>query len=354
VNAASDLFVGQADGTMHILEFNPTGALINTFAPTPDARGTDWIDLASDQCTMFYTSEGKLIKRFNVCTNTQLANFNLVALPNDAAFANKIRANHEVLVVSSNDVTTPSASEVTRLDAAGNQIHHYLASSIEPGNASPFLFALTLDRDGKSFWTSDLNTNDVFKVDIATGSVITQFNAATSCVSCGVPSAVSALAMKGQIQVSNPPPVCTKATASAPNLWPPNHKFVTENVVGVTDASASFTINIDGIKQDEPVFGEGSGNTCPDGKGVGTPTALVLAERDGEGDGRVYHIAFTATDSNGNSCSGSVQVCVPHDQGAGSEGYVRSRDHQGHVGSCVDEGPLFDSTVCPSGHDHGE
>jgi outer membrane protein assembly factor BamB len=341
VNALSDVFVGEASITHDLLEFDPTGVLINTFAPTPGSDGTDLIDLAADQCTMFYTSEDTVLRRFNVCTNLQLPDFNLLPLPGTQAYANKIRANGEVVVA---DMT-----EVTRLDAAGNQIDHYSASSIEPGNTFPFLFALSLDRDGKSFWVGDFLTDDVFKVDIASGTVITQFNAAADCNNCGVPNAVSGLAMKGEIQVSNPPPVCTGATASAPNLSPPNHKFVTENVLGVTDVSGPFTINIDGIRQDEQVFGEGSGNTCPDGKGVGTHTAMVLAERDGRGDGRVYHIAFTATDNNGNTCQGNVKVCVPHDQG--HEGDIRGRSNSESGSTCVDEGALFDSTVCPP-HGH--
>jgi hypothetical protein len=79
--------------------------------------------------------------------------------------------------------------------------------------------------------------------------------------------------------------------------------------------------------------GSGSGNTCPDGKGVGSSTASIRAERDGNGDGRVYHIGFTATDEDEQSCSGEVLVCVPHDRGDRME--------------CVDEGPLYDSTKCP-------
>ena len=319
VNSASALFAGQTNGTHHLLEFDPTGALVDTFELAPENCCVDLIDLSSDQCTMFYTSEGVLIKRYSVCTHLQLPDFNLLPLPSSQAFANKIRANHEVLVADT--------SEVTRLDGAGNQIRHYLASRIEPGDASPFLFALSLDRDGRSFWTADFLTSDVFKVDLATGNVITHFNAVTDCNGCGVPSAVSGLAMKGEIQVSNPPPVCTSATASAPKLWPADQRFVTENVLGVTDVSAAFTINIDGIRQDEPVKGDG---TCPDGKGVGTNTAKVRSERRRRGNGRVYHIAFTANDINGNSCTGNVPVCVPHAQG----------------GTCVDDGSLFDSTNC--------
>ena len=43
--------------------------------------GDDWIDLSSDQCTFYYTSERTDIMRYNMCTNTQLPNFNVAPLP---------------------------------------------------------------------------------------------------------------------------------------------------------------------------------------------------------------------------------------------------------------------------------
>jgi hypothetical protein len=46
----------------------------------------------------------------------------------------------------------------------------------------------------------------------------------------------------------------------------------------------------------------------------------------------MYSIGFTAMDDGGEECSGAVAVCVPHDRG-GSD-------------TCVDQGPLFDSTDC--------
>jgi hypothetical protein len=128
-------------------------------------------------------------------------------------------------------------------------------------------------------------------------------------------------------------PVCSGAHASAPALWPPNHKFVKETIKGVTDGAPPVSITITSIFQDEPLNGGGSGNTCPDGKGVGTSVARIRAERAGNGDGRVYHIGFKATDRDGHSCRGEVTVCVPHDRGR--------HNH------CVDGGPLFDSTKCP-------
>jgi DNA-binding beta-propeller fold protein YncE len=80
-DATGNVYVGQADGSHAVLEFNSSGSPLNTFTPAPEDRGTDWIELAADNCTLFYTSEATHVKRFNVCTNTQLADFNAVALP---------------------------------------------------------------------------------------------------------------------------------------------------------------------------------------------------------------------------------------------------------------------------------
>ena len=91
-----------------------------------------------------------------------------------------------------------------------------------------------------------------------------------------------------------------------------------------------ITITITSIFQDEPVNGAGDGATTPDGKGVGTSTAQVRAERAGLGNGRVYHIGFVATDDHSNSCSGEILVGVPK--------------NQGNMGAPVDDGALYDST----------
>ena len=126
---------------------------------------------------------------------------------------------------------------------------------------------------------------------------------------------------------------CSQASPSPAMLWPPNHKFVPVTISGVVDPeSLPITTTITGIRQDEPTQAPGTGHTCPDATGIGTSTAQLRAERDGHGDGRVYHVAFSAVDTEGASCTGEVTVCVPHDQ------------HK-PVG-CVDQGPIYDSTVC--------
>jgi hypothetical protein len=132
--------------------------------------------------------------------------------------------------------------------------------------------------------------------------------------------------------VQNVPPSCADAVPTTDILWTPNHQMVAIGIRGVTDLDGDlFTINIDAIFQDELVNGDDDGNTSPDGDGIGTSTALVRAERDGGGNGRYYHIFFTATDSAGNHCSGVVQVSVP--------------TSRGRNGAAVDDGPLYDSTI---------
>ena len=132
----------------------------------------------------------------------------------------------------------------------------------------------------------------------------------------------------------NRPPECSMAAPSLGTIWPPNNKFVPITVLGVTDPDGdAVTISINKIFQDEPLDTFGDGNFTPDGKGVGTATAEVRAERSGTkkvpGDGRFYHIYFTATDPYGLSCSGEVKAAVPHDQNK----------------TPIDGGPLYDSTT---------
>lgn len=136
----------------------------------------------------------------------------------------------------------------------------------------------------------------------------------------------------GVYELTNAPPDCSLGTANPGELWPPNHQLATIDVVGVTDPDGDpVSITITGVKQDEPTVGEGDGDTSPDADGVGTSAARVRAERSGSGDGRVYHIGFKAEDGRGGTCTGTVTVCVPHDQGQGA--------------GCADGGALFDSTV---------
>ena len=93
-----NLYVGQ-QATPYIAEFNPSGENVANIGPVATGEtGDDWIDLASDQCTIFYTTETNVIYRYNKCTNTQLSPFISVALSGERAFEVRIMSSGDVLV----------------------------------------------------------------------------------------------------------------------------------------------------------------------------------------------------------------------------------------------------------------
>jgi tetratricopeptide (TPR) repeat protein len=111
------------------------------------------------------------------------------------------------------------------------------------------------------------------------------------------------------VQDASAPPACAGVRPGVSELWPPNHKMLPVRILGLGTAA----ITILGVTQDEPVSGLGDGDTGPDAVIQGG-TVLVRAERSGTGNGRVYRIAFQATDGSA-SCTGLVRVVVPHGLG---------------------------------------
>ncbi len=159
----ANAFVGHADGTADIHKYDFAGSLLTTFDPATESRGTDWIDLSDDQCTVFYTSEGTTVKRFDVCNNMQLSDF--ATGLHGPAFALRLLPDGGLLVADSVDIH--------RLDSAGTIIQTYDAAGQDDW------FALNLDPDGTSFWSADFTTSDVFKFDIDSGSELFSFNTGT-------------------------------------------------------------------------------------------------------------------------------------------------------------------------------
>jgi Bacterial Ig-like domain (group 1) len=193
LDASGNVFVGQADGTRDVLKFSPGGVLLASYDVATGPRGSDWIDLASDQCTLYYTSEGNTIRRFDTCTNTQLSNFATgftAAGSSSTCYALRIRLNGEVMVACTD--------KVYRLSAAGTVIQSYPL----PAGETSLLFAMNLDPDNTTFWTAGFNSGNVYRINIATGALVTQFAAG---------SPVKGLAIFGEITVARPPASLTLA-----------------------------------------------------------------------------------------------------------------------------------------------
>jgi TolB protein len=106
--------------------------------------------------------------------------------------------------------------------------------------------------------------------------------------------------------IPNKPPDCSAVSAAPARLAPPNHKLVTVKLSGASDPDGDpVTLTIDGVTQDEPV------GPIPDARpGQLTDEVMLRAERAARGDGRVYRIAFTASDGEGGECSGEATIEV--------------------------------------------
>jgi chitinase len=114
-------------------------------------------------------------------------------------------------------------------------------------------------------------------------------------------------------------PSCGTARANPASVWPPNHKLVPIDIVDVGSNGFATTVTPTAVFQDEP--------SSASDAAISQSSVLVRADRDGTGDGRVYHVRFTATNAQG-SCTGEVTTCVPHSSASGT---------------CADEGALYNS-----------
>ena len=212
LDKAGNVYVGEVDGANQILKFNQSGTLLASYSPNAESRGLDWIDLASDQCTMYYTSEGNGVHRFDVCTNTQLSD--LTTGLSGPAYALRILNN-------TSDVLVASTGQLYRTNSTGAIVNTYAL----PSGETSFLFAMNVDPDSKTFWTAGYNTGNIYHIDIATGTVLGQFNAPPNTFS------VAGLALFGEPTVG-----------CAPNCPQPIH---VDTVLSSTSISlgATFTDN---------------------------------------------------------------------------------------------------------------
>lgn len=125
---------------------------------------------------------------------------------------------------------------------------------------------------------------------------------------------------------TRPPQVTTRAVT----LWPPNHRFhrvTPADCVQATDAcDGAPRVVFTWAASDEPHDATGDGHTAVDMQGLGCDGVELLAERRGNGDGRVYTLGVRAFDRSGNATDATCTVVVPHDAsgrpaGAGVEAW---------------------------------
>lgn len=256
-----------------LFEFDPTfSALLNTYYPDTEARGTDWGALVpvpstnppTRQCVMRYTSEGLLVKQFDICAGTQLSDF--ATLPGGNAYELQIAPNGDTFVAD--------ADEVVRLDASGNIIGTYLAGA---GSASNPLFAVNFDPDGTSFWTGTVSSGDVYKVDIATGNVLVHFNTSTAIAS-------------GITIKSSPLYAAVVGAGANDGVYKSNDSGQSWKLIS---NAAINNLLIDGTTQNVKIAVGTAGNLFVGIENAGQPTGTDLVGLFGSPDGGLTWTAFT-------------------------------------------------------------
>jgi hypothetical protein len=195
-----------------------------------------------------------------------------------------------------------------------------------------------------AFWDADCNENQV--PDTCDISCEGFDGACSSFEGCGASVDENGNGEPDECYVAPPPPPptnaapdCSAASVSPDKLRRPDRRYRDVVIGGVTDPDGdAVSVSVDSVFQDEPVFTRRLSSTSPDASGLGSDHVKLRAERRDRGDGRIYHVNFSADDGNGGVCEGSVVVCVPQDKWT----YHRGRWHYSEV--CGDQGALYDST----------
>ncbi|MBT4098523.1 MAG: T9SS type A sorting domain-containing protein [Gemmatimonadetes bacterium] len=178
---AGNLFVGHPDGNSLIHKYSAAGSLVETYDVEVDKRGSNWLDLAADQSTVYYTSQGRYIHRYEVATRTQLAPF--AELPGEGhAQAIRLLAPGD----GSGGLLVADGVNIKRLDERGNVMMTYDLPDRDSW------FAINLDPDGTSVWATDADSDQIVRFHIGSGLVQNTFTA-------GSGSTVFGVCLKGEV-----------------------------------------------------------------------------------------------------------------------------------------------------------
>jgi hypothetical protein len=179
IDGAGNTFISNLSGP-GLQKFNSSGVLQASFA---SSQRIDWFDLNAAETIMYYTDESGTVHRWNLTANSALTN-----LGSGGEFALRLLGDGTMLAAD--------GAQVSRINlTSGSTVQTY-----HPGGSE--LFALNLDPDGTSFWTGDINSGQIWRVNIATGAVITTFNSVPATLLSGL----SVFGEITQVQPGTPEP----------------------------------------------------------------------------------------------------------------------------------------------------
>jgi hypothetical protein len=187
--------------------------LQQTYTPEIETQGTDWIALAANQTTLYYTSEGRRIKRYNLSgSGSQLPDLP-IALPDPGtAYGLRLLPPFD----GSGGLIVADYFNIKRLDSNGAVIQTY----DRPG--ADGWFSVSLDPNGTSFWA--------LVTGVSTSGSFYRFNLATGNPELGPfypdGSPASGICVKGE--PTTPPIVCASSgwcTGISPSIGLENNEL---------------------------------------------------------------------------------------------------------------------------------
>lgn len=160
---SGNAYVGETGCSHAILKFDSYGNLEAAYSVATDQQGSDWIDLAADQCTILYTSQGSSVLAYDVCKRQQLP-----------TFATGLKTGLAVKILPDKSVLVADKQDVVRFDSSGRKIMTYNASG------ESCLVSLALDSDNASFWAADYCSSDLVQFNINSGNEVSKFSSGTA------------------------------------------------------------------------------------------------------------------------------------------------------------------------------
>ena len=152
--------VGHPDGNDALQQYDNTNTFVTSFFPdVSGGRGVDWHDPAVDQDTVFYTSESRTVRRFDIGINAQGALFAALAADGGVAFALRLLPPGD----GTGGLLVADTGNIKRLNGAGA-----VSQTYDVGGEDNW-FSLSLDPNGTSFWAGDSTTGNFYRFAIAGG-----------------------------------------------------------------------------------------------------------------------------------------------------------------------------------------
>ncbi len=279
-----------------------------TLTPVPDSPflgasadgALAGVDINCASTVMFGVARTTIVDVFDIATNG--------ALTPRSPFTPGVGVSSGVVLLSPNErllFVSNQSKSVTVASVAPNASLSLVTGSPFAAPGSNLPSGMAMDQAGNFLYVAD--GGKVYGYTVANNGVLAPVPGSPFLPNPPASRVLSLTAFPGK--TCNQPPDCSAAIASPSTVWPPTGEMVPISLSGVTDPDGDpVTITATSVSNSEQRYRGCSGDaTC-------SPLA-VRAERDGDGDGRVYKIQFTASDGRGGACTGEVNVCVPHDQG---------------------------------------